>query len=376
MLLKKVVMIIFSFLMVKTCDIFAEEFIYPVALIDEKNILIVHQQSLDEIGLFLWNIETKVAKKELSSMFLPSFIKVLPSKQGFSFIDRGRIRIKMFHKRTPKTVEIVEPIGSIVSMHWINDNQFYCVAQHLQKYKVFLYDVSKNEQKLYFLTDLDEVDYIYPFKIEDTLFCIFKNNDQIYSVSSQDWRPTSYELTRDLSIKETIFTSPEPLCFLHMKSKQEGYFLKCNLFDTPQDADCLSFSCYRCIKKEQEPWCVCRLFTFKLPKNNITGISAQRAYESIYPFLPNYDHEKHIYFINYDEELKQCMAFFHNKDLDVVMPTVQKRFLGDYIGLLSPIILSDAVCYGVIVSAKKAFRTIFNLNQETGMVDIDLPMTF
>ncbi len=371
-------MIIFSFLMVRPCDFFAEQFIYPVALIDEKNVLIVHQQSLDEIGLFLWNIETKSAKKELSSMFLPSFIKVLPSKQGFSFIDRGRIRIKLFHKRTPKTVEIVEPIGSIVSMHWINDDQFYCVAKHLQKYKIFLYNVSKNDQQLYFLTDLDEVDYIYPFKVEDTLFCIFKNNDQIYSVSSQDWQPTPYELACDLMrIKETIFTSPEPLCFLHMKSKQEGYFLKCNIFDTPQDADCLSFSCYRCIKKDQEPWTVCRLFTFKLPKNSIIGTSAQRAYESIYPFLPNYDHEKCIYFINYDQELRQCMAFFYNKDLEIVEPIVQKRFAGDFIGLLSPIVLSDAVCYGVIVSsAQKALRTIFNLNQETGAVHIDLPMTF
>lgn len=369
-------MIIFSFLMVKTCDFFAEQFIYPIALIDEKNVLIVHQQSLDEIGLFLWNIETKVAKKELSSMFLPSFIKVLPDKQGFSFIDRGRIRIKMFHKRTPKTVEIVEPIGSIVSMHWINNNQFYCVAKYLQKYKVFLYDLSKNEQQLYALTDLDEVDYIYPFKVEDTLFCIFKNNDQIYSVSSQAWRPTPYESVRNLSSKKTVFASPEPLCFLHMKSEQEGYFLKCNIFDTHQDVDCLSFSCYCCIKKEQEPWLVSRLFTFKLPKKSIIGISDQRAYESIYPFLPNYDHEKYIYFINYDEELGQCMAFFYNKDLEIVEPIVQKRFVGDYIGLLSPIVLSDAVCYGVIISAKKALRTIFNLNQETGAVHINLPMTF
>ena len=72
------------------------EYLYPVGVIDDENILLMHQTSLDDLGLWMWNIKELVAFKELSSVFLPSCVQILPNKKACSFIDRGRIKIKYF----------------------------------------------------------------------------------------------------------------------------------------------------------------------------------------------------------------------------------------------------------------------------------------
>lgn len=368
----KKLIILFSclFLTIHVCR--AEEFIYPVAQIDDKNIFIVHQRSLDDMRLFLWNMDSKVATKELSSMFLPSHIKLLPSKTGFSFIDRGRIRIKMFQKRTPKAIDIFEPIDSIISMHWINDTQFYGVGKYLRHYKVFLYDISKSENQLYQVTDFDSTDYLYPFKVDDLFFCIIKDTKQLYYVTEQSWYPTLYEEFRESNPATIIMESSEPLCFLHMNSAREGYFLQCNIHDTSNE-HFLNFSCYNCIKQEDN-WAIHQLFSFKLPMDYIVGESEQRAYESIYPFLPNYQDSDRIYFVDYNDQMQNCMIYTYYKSSGLIAPTVQTKSIIENIGFLSPCVLPDAFCYGLILPTKKALRAVLQLDQETGILNVDLPL--
>lgn len=347
-----------------------EEFIYPVAQIDQQNIFIVHQKSVDELGLFLWNIESKVATKELSSMFLPSHIRMLPSKTGFSFIDRGRIRIKMFQKRAPKTIDILEPIDSIVALTWIADNQFYMVGKYRKHYKTFLCELSDFSYKIFHVTNVDSMDYIYPDKVEDSLFCISKNANQDYFLTEQLWHPTEYSKYRADQHQEIIIQSHKPLCFLHMKNQQEGYYLRCN----PSLQDLLSFTCCNIVKKEGL-WIETELFTFKLPSKYLMGDSDLRVYESIYPFLPNYNHENNIYFVDYDLEQQTSIIYTYDILTKSIFPIQHsKRFFSESRGSLAPIVLQNSLCHGLILSSQKSIRSVLNMDQENGIFNIDLPV--
>ena len=114
------------------------QFLYPVAQIDNDNLLILHQKSFDEIELWRWNKNETLALKELSSIFLPSFVQLLPNKLACSFIDRGRIKIKYFAKRTPRSIDMYEPISAISNMNWIDNEQFYFVGKHEGYFGIFL----------------------------------------------------------------------------------------------------------------------------------------------------------------------------------------------------------------------------------------------
>lgn len=367
LMLKKLIV---SFLLYITNHLcLSNEFIYPVAQVDDQNVFVVHQKAIDELELFLWNPQSKFATKELSTMFLPSHIKMLPSKIGFSFIDRGRIRIKLFQKRAPKTIDILEPIDSIVSLNWITDNQFYLVGKHKQHYKTFLFELLDFSYQIYHVNNVDSMDYIYPYKTEDLLFCISKNEDLDYFLIEQLWYPTKYALYRPNQPQKIIIKSKEPLCFLHMKNKEEGFFLRCN----PSTNDLLSFTCCNIIKKDGL-WTETKLFNFQLPIKYLMGDSSQRVYESIYPFLPNYNHEHKVYFVDYDQSSEMPLIYTYDYSEKTIaqinFPT--RSFLKNK-GAFAPIVLQQSLCYGLILSSKKSIRSILDMNQENGFLSMDLP---
>ena len=352
----------------------SEEFIYPVAKINDENIFIVHQKAVDDLSLFVWNSENKVATKELSSIYLPSHIRMLPSKSGFSFINRGRIQIKLFQKRAPKAIDIFEPIDSISSMNWVSDNQFYLVGKYLHHYKVFLCNISDSSYQLSYLTNLDSMDYMYPFKIKDSLFCISKNENQVYFITEQSWSPTLYGQSRINNFQEVIIESSEPLCFLYMKNKNKGYFLKCNLFNTQHDKE-LTFTCCCCLKKDSS-WDIESLFSFKIPMKYIIGESEYRVYESIYPFLPNYKRDEEIFFVDFDKNHQSFFIYVYNTLTGEIVPSMmQKRNEFENKGFFAPFVLKKSLCCGLIVSSipQKLIRSILRLDQETGIFNLNLP---
>ena len=365
--MKKTLVLIFLFMKIQ--PFFAQEFIYPVVKLDEQNIFVIHQKSIHDVSLFLWNTESKIATKELSSIFLPSYIKILPQKMAFSFIDQGRIRIKQFQKRAPKTIDISEPVHSIISMDWVSDEQFYFVAKYKKNYKIFLCELLDLSYQLFHMTNFDNVDYIYPCKVQDRLFCISKNTKSQYSVIELPWNPTLYGKPRNHQDQNSIFESQEPLCFLHMKNATEGYFLK-NNNAISQDEKCLYFTCCRC-KKADNAWHIDDLFVFKLPKSYVTGDYQERAYESIYPFLPNYDHSEYIFFVNYSLG-GQCFVNRYEIKTGITQEQLIRRMPGD-VGFLAPIILKDTVFHGLIVSSKISTRSTFEMNQQSGFFDLNLP---
>lgn len=369
--MKNLFILCYLFASIHTC--LSEEFIYPVSSIDDNNVFIVHQKSIDDIELLTWDTQSKVATKQLTSLYLPSDVKILPSKQGFSFIDRGRIRIKRFQKRAPKTIDILEPINAILSIEWIDDDQFYFVGKSFGRYQIFLCDVAdKSNAEILYLSHNKETDYIYPQKAENSLFAIAKDNNGAYKIVSEDWQPLAYETSnvdRQANNTQVAFQSQDPLCFLHMKTSKLGFVLKCNKESNEQF---LNFSCLSC-KKISASWHTEELFTFDLPIQYIIGESPQRLYESINPFIPHYNQDDSIYFTSYDQKLGKCTL--HKYDLNSKKTIDSSGHISNNdLGSMSPLLFKDLVFHGYILPEKMT-RNIIDTEQDSGVTYISLPCT-
>ncbi len=170
-----------------------------------------------------------------------------------------------------------------------------------------------------------------------------------------------------------MIKSDEPLCFLHMKNKNEGYYLKCNHFDASNN-NLLTFSCYSCTR-HKELWNATCLFSFSIPIPYLLGESEQRVYESIYPFLPNYDHAGSIYFVHYDNE--QQLSLLNTYDIKsgvTALSSVQMRTHNEVKGFMAPFILENSLCCGLIATSPQTIRMTLNLDEETGIFNLDLPI--
>src|SRR5579872_5143165 len=116
----KVVVVAISLWMVGAT---ACEFLYPVASVSKDHVLVMYQKNSYHLELWDWNPQTNQADSVLLSLYTPAGVKLLLSKKGYSFIDSGVIKIKMFQKRSPKTVEIDQPLHTIELLHWIDDSR-------------------------------------------------------------------------------------------------------------------------------------------------------------------------------------------------------------------------------------------------------------
>lgn len=120
--------------------ILPQEFLYPVAATTKNGktkIYVLHQKSINNVELLVWDPQTKVCSQGLLSTYTPASLKILPNGDGFSFIDDGRIRIKKFDKRSPKAIDIYEPLYDISQLNWIDEHNFYVSAKKNNKFCIF-----------------------------------------------------------------------------------------------------------------------------------------------------------------------------------------------------------------------------------------------
>ena len=107
MSLKKIILIA-----VMVCNqTLAYEYLYPVAGVKKNNeryLYLLYQKDAIHVELFLWHEKTKIISKVLPSLCMPAGIRMLPDQKGFSFIDNGRIKLKLFNKRSPKAIDCNE----------------------------------------------------------------------------------------------------------------------------------------------------------------------------------------------------------------------------------------------------------------------------
>ena len=280
----------------------AEVFVYPVAALESTHeIFVVCQKSINDLELYLVNEQTQESQNILWSLYTPAHVQVLPSEDGFSFIDQGTVYIKKFEKRHPRAVSIMYPLHNINNMQWIDDYNFLYVAQEDNNaYNIFLSSSTGETTRLSYA---ENIDFLYPQKIDSTLFSIIKNNiTQEYAIAQfeieqQDFigkNQTNYAILKYLK---------DPACFLYMLSPHEGFFLtypKIVVLDGVHD-HAYKFICHHISKSENNTWQDEELFSFFILKDFITGSGPMRLYESLERFVPNYMCKGMVLFLSADE---------------------------------------------------------------------------
>ena len=286
-----------------------EEYLYPIANLNDTTILMMYQKSLDDIELVSFNPNNNKIQKLLSSLYLPAYVKIIPGKKRYSFIDRGRIYIKDFSKRTPRGIDIYQPIHDIQSLQWINDHECIFSAKHKNHYKIFMYDINKEGGMLHALCNLtDDINYIFPSFADNTLFCLIQRDScELYDVAQIRWNPIVFEQAlqnhgHHFSIQSYAIHHTNSLCFLTMHNQIQGYIIEIIKHDQTE-----KIFTFGCCKIDLEKKHLSHLFEFYIPEEFIIGMENTRFFESLYPLLPYYTKEK-IYFTSYDKEVQKTCS--------------------------------------------------------------------
>ncbi|MFC1842990.1 hypothetical protein ACFLYU_05025 [Candidatus Dependentiae bacterium] len=391
------------FLFIFSCLSYAHEFLYPVASIEHNGkiaVYVLYQKSVTHIELWLWDPESKKASKGLLSSYVPAGLKVLPAHDGFSFIDEGRIRIKTFNRRSPKSIDIYEPIYDINEVHWIDDANFYVSAKQDGRFAVFHVHSSGLikgilQDKVY--------DFMYPQKVGNTLFYIerkikegeYKKEHISYKIAQANYPPLEDYLenvicsinqdnkddfekkaktisaytqkTIDMESVYIVDFKASPIAFLTMISEDEGFFL-----EHPENIDrhdeTITFNCYHIknqnyIKKQSNTnpnsspknitkkntsnylsdWSCKEIFSFSIPSYLILDLLNFCLYESILPLLPRY-YNKGIYYADCSPKRAQNLNLFcYNFDTGV---SKQKSFAKPQQLMFSPVFTKNGIFYG------------------------------
>ena len=359
--MKKYILVI-CFLFFK---IHAEQFIYPVADFDHGNqFMVLYQKSLREVELWIWNASNQHALKGLSSFLTPANLRMMPSGKGFSFIDKGFIKIKEFAKRSPKTLPIYEPIGLFSSMNWIDDETFYFVAREGDFFQIFQGNLQAKIQRL----TNQPTDALYPQKIGSTLFYMKRDMDCQISIVAQPWNPLKMnQLKKSSKITTLVPESYQQLCFLHMISDREGFYLQAPHKKIEDDNLCYEFSCHH-LKQNEDQWENEKLFSIQIPSKYVTGSS--RLYESLEPFLPNYTHEGIVYFTSWNYESTEFELYkfdISNKNLEKI--SEQFLYKNNNQQIFSPYLHGNKICCGFIIKDQKSIQNLFDADD----VYLELP---
>jgi len=280
---------------------YALEFLYPVACTkngEATKIYTIYQNSMGHIELWSWNPDSKVANKAILSSYSPAGFALLPNGTGFSFIDNGRIKIKTFHKRSAKSIEIYDPIYNICGMEWVDDEHFFISAKKNDKFTIFKIDTSG---AIKWTLSHAEKDCMYPQQAANSLFYIerqlkkgvYKRDYLSYKIARLDNSTEQTKILETLNKEYILDFRSCPIAFLKMISEKEGFFLEHSSSVERHDKT-IEFSYYR-IKMNGNKWECGELFQFSIPAHLILDKSDSRLYESILPLLPKYHRGKLFY---------------------------------------------------------------------------------
>lgn len=281
------------------------EYIYPVASYNDKIILYVEQTSSQNIQLFQWDISTHHTQPLLWSLFNPAEIKLLPNNKGFSFFDNGRLRLKLFQKRSPKAIDFDEPLFNFNGLDWIDENTGYCSAQYNNNFSIFqIHDNGRVD----YLISCDTHDYMYPQKVNNQLFYISRENK--IKESEVHYKIMQSKYGNNMPSEEIINFYDQTIIFLNMLSESEGFVLQYNE-NRDNNPDIFHFFYYHLMKQSDHTWKNECLFAFSLPTYVCGEKNDKRLFESILPLLPRIIDYK-IYFSDYLPEIDMLDLYYYD----------------------------------------------------------------
>ncbi len=308
------------------------EFLYPVAVRDNGLFYLIYQKTPHHIELWEWNIETQHAEQLLFSRFTPAGFRLLPTQDGFSFIDNGILKVKKFFKRSPRIIEFDAPIYQVELVHWLDDAICYASGKYQNNFGIFQIDY---EGEVTPLCMKESVDCMYPQKIDDLLFYIERNERLQCCIMQTNYMPAEgndfnerlawhYDHQQEF-IKIASFETP--IVFLAMVSDTEGFVVGHPPLVNRTDP-LIPFDYYH-LRKGALGWKVNKLFSFSIPSHLLFIGSAARLYESLLPLLPRHYDQK-IVFANMTE-LPHFSLFIYDRTTRAVNQVASSQ------GLFPPI---------------------------------------
>jgi hypothetical protein len=167
-----------------------EQIIYPIAS-DGQKIYSIYQKKPNQKEIWAFDLQQNEAWKSLFANYAPSAIKLLPNLAGFSFIQDGQLRVKYFHKRSPKRVAFNFPLKDFHSVEWLDLQQCYFSARRLHKNLIMIGEI--NQAEVHVIMEDCFGDALFPQKIEDNLYYIRKVNDRFSVIKTKFLNPFENE---------------------------------------------------------------------------------------------------------------------------------------------------------------------------------------
>ena len=300
---------LFLYLCLSVQIIFSQEYIYPVATVEDgKTILLIHQKTPMHIELLLWDPVTKEVEQGLWSFFNPAGLQLLPDLSGFSFVDNGRLYVKYFNKRAPKAIDFSEPLWNINLVHWVKTDCCYLSAQCSDFFSIYSVNVDGDVNSL---VSRNKKDCLYPQKMGDFIFYIERSKIATDEVTTNNYRIMKtdfYSSKQNRGTPEMIIEYNEnPIIFLQMLSQTEGFLIEHPKTINREDTFILFH--YQKIKYENDIWSREKIFSFAIPSSLLLHGSTEQLYESLLPILPRMV-EGIIYFVDCSHNKKNRLELF------------------------------------------------------------------
>lgn len=317
--------------------------IYPVTSTENKTnnfIYTLYQKRSYEREIWCVNIEDQEASKTILSSFIPTYISMLPNNKGISFIDRGRLRVKYFHKRSPKSIIFEDPLHDFDSVEWLTDKDCFFSARRYSKHVILFCDI--NDQQLHVIEEDILGDTFCPQKVDDKLFCILKTGEYFSIIKSDFINPSIVQEDKPIVYEEEdrkiVDFGKRPIIFLNMVNQEKGYVVEL-LKNEDQQCSIVSFA-YHSIAKINKNWFIEKLFDFSLDLE-VLMISEIHFSNMLKPFMPHHCADK-IYFSSLKENQTMNIFEYDQKSKE----TVQKTFKvnGDHV--FAPYVFNNKVYYG------------------------------
>ena len=333
--------------------VYTGEFLYPVG-VDYRSpiIYLIYQKTPSHIELWGWNYTTKHAYQMLLSRFTPAGFRMLPDGKGFSFIDKGILKVKQFFKRSPRIIEFDAPLYNVEVVHWIDDHSCYTSGKYREHFGIFYIDYDGMVSPLCIS---DDADCMYPQKAGDKLFYIERDEQWHCRIAQTEYvLPPDYATFSDRQEWYKMHRSPSQtlldfgqnqIVFLYMISKREGFVVEHSRSISKRDTS-ITFS-YHHIKKTRDNWTSENLFTYSVPSELLFSGNPARLYEALLPLLP-YHYKNYIWYVD-----------SVNNDLGIFVYDIHKKLkksvlLKENQSFFSPMLIQGKIfCGGMMVQGGK-----------------------
>lgn len=268
-----------SFLVLYAMGLSSTEYIYPLikgSHNGQDTIIFMHQTPAQETRLWSLNMETNHYEQLLSSQYNPVGVTLLPDTSGFSFLDNGLIKVKKFSKRSPKIIEIYEPIYAIASVQWIDACTCFFYAKQGNRYGIYQADL---DGQLSVIIKNSSYDYLYPQKIDNDLFFIERDLAGNYAVQTIAY-PCIKDSVKSLDealncVQDAIGSCDNQLTMVQrfkeriivsfsMIDKQKGFVVEHSPVMNLSDA-VITFRFHTISRDYKNIWNTKELFSFSLP---------------------------------------------------------------------------------------------------------------